>query len=58
MDPVWTLLIGAAVNGLVTFGVIKATLRHHAEGIKEAKAIGVRAHHRIDDLMLAERERA
>ena len=42
----------ALVNGLVTFGVVKATLHFLAEGVKEAKASASRAHERIDGILM------
>ena len=40
--------IGALLQGAVTWGVVKVTLRHHAKGIEEAKGTARRAHERID----------
>lgn len=39
-------------NGLVTFGVVKTTLRFLEKEIGEVRAIASRAHRRIDDLIL------
>lgn len=51
MDPVTQFVLGAAINGAVTFGVIKATLHFLGEGVKEAKAAAAAAHRRIDEIL-------
>ena len=50
-DALLVLLIGAVINGLVTWGVIRARLESLADGLKEAKQSAARAHERIDDMM-------
>lgn len=49
-EGVLILLVGAVINGLVTYGVIKATLAHLAQGVREAKEEAARANERIDRL--------
>lgn len=51
-DALLVLLVGALVNGLVTWGVIRAKLDSLSDGVKEAKAAAKVAHERIDRLML------
>ena len=46
------LLLGAIINGLVTWRVVKATLAHLAQGVGEAKADAKRAHERIDGVLV------
>lgn len=49
MDDALTIwFVGAAVNGLVTFGMVKAALHFLADGVREAKASAMHAHERID----------
>lgn len=45
----YAMLAGAGVNGLITYGVVKATLHFLHEGVREAKASATAAHRRIDD---------
>lgn len=51
--PLGIWIVGALVNGAVTFGVVKATLSFLNEGVREAKASAARAHVRIDDMLKA-----
>lgn len=55
MEPLAIWIVGAGVNGLVTWGVVKATLHFLAEGVREAKASAQRAHERIDGLLVKQR---
>jgi hypothetical protein len=50
--PLSLVLLGAAVNGLVTWGVVKAKLDHLAHGVSEAKESAHQAHQRIDQVIL------
>lgn len=55
----WTafaLALGTvAFNGAVTLAVLRAELRHLAQGVTEAKADAALAHRRLDALILADR---
>ena len=47
-----SLLAGGIINGLVTYGVVKTTLRYHEQGIAEAKVSASKAHERIDAMII------
>jgi len=50
-DALAIWVVGAVVNGLVTFGMVKAALHFLAEGVREAKASALHAHERIDAMI-------
>lgn len=51
-DALTVLLVGAIANGLVTWGVVRATLHFLIDGVKEAKASAASAHERIDGILM------
>lgn len=55
-DMIAMMVASALVNGLVTFGMVKAALHFLAEGVREAKAGVAHAHRRIDGILMERRK--